>query len=151
MFSRDLTNQLNRFKKSARANSRNSANRYSKSRNVWSSRFLGWFWTSLGGGGVLDTWGQPTVDPPLKCLQRFFDSTYFDKLFSSRTDKTCTINLLVSFNAVSSILVFIQERLKLSVSFTFVSRVLLPQPTVLVLVVFVLREEKYTKHSIVYG
>ena len=58
---------------------------------------------------------------------------------SSRTDKTFAINLLVSFNSVSCVLVLIEERLELSVSLAFVSCGFLPQPAVLVFVVFVLK------------
>jgi hypothetical protein len=75
---------------------------------------------------------------------------YLYKFFSSRTDETFAINFFVSFNSVSGVLVLIQERLQLSVSFTFISRGFLPQPTVLILVVFVLRE-KNIKSSIVDG
>jgi hypothetical protein len=50
VFSRELTNQLNRFKKSTRANSRSSANRYSNSRKCTVKQIiLLWCWTSLGG------------------------------------------------------------------------------------------------------
>jgi hypothetical protein len=60
VFSRELANQLNRFKKSTRANSRSSANRVSKSRK--------WLWPSIFSRVVLGFSRKCWILHCLNCL-----------------------------------------------------------------------------------